>query len=153
MAFNLTHSSIVVSHIRSWHHRSTPERTLSTKGTPHGACLLPDRTGLWAKKRPIPQTLTELQNIHKWIKAGLSYLTKTGWESPKRLLAFEKKHVSYISLSQSWLTHHCKRDFGWLPRNSVVSSICCTFWKFLTCTCGLLDSNYFPSQIFEEDED
>ena len=60
------------------HHPSTPERMLSTKDTPLGACLLPGRTGLWAKKKPIPQPLTELQNIRKWIKAGLSYLAKTG---------------------------------------------------------------------------
>ena len=96
MAFNLTHSSIVVRHNCSWHHRSTPKRMLSTKDTPPGACLLPGRTGLWAKKKPIPQPLTELQNIRKWIKTGLSYLAKTGWESPKRFLAFKKWHVSYI---------------------------------------------------------
>ena len=94
MVFNLTHSSIVVRHNRSWHHRSIPERTFSTKDTPLGACLLPGRTVLWAKKKPIPRPLTELQNIRKCIKAGLSYLAKTGWESPKRFLAFEKWHVS-----------------------------------------------------------
>ena len=78
MAFNLILEFCVVRHNHSWQHRPIPERLLSTKDTPLGACLLPGRTGLWAKKKPIPRPLTELQNIREWIKAGLSYLAKIG---------------------------------------------------------------------------
>ena len=112
MAFNLTHSSIVVRHNHSWHHCSTPERTLSTKDTPHGACLLPGRTGLWAKKKPIPRPLTELQNIRKWIKPDCLILPRQGERVLKGFLPLKNGMSVTSGLSQSWLTQHCIRDFG-----------------------------------------
>ena len=112
MAFNLILEFCVVRHNHSWQHRPIPERLLSTKDTPLGACLL-DKTGLWARNCPY-LNYWQIHGIWKWINRTVkSCQDRVRWFW--NLLPVKNNLSVILGLSQSWLLQCCKQVFGDCP--------------------------------------